>query len=256
MELGHGTKGNTWVYGHGECLKMAVFGEAVKSLFIAEGIDPERIVVTGNPKFDKLYYSKSHNCRQKVCEKWDISPEKDIIVLLTQYNVEAKIWSAVQRRNFVLAITKAVAAIPNTQLIIKLHPPLESEEDYQEIVRDLIPRPAICKYTSLSELLNASSLVLAGGSTAALEAMAIEKPVVMVNLFNDFGPDYFQDSGAIHAEREADILPAIERALYDSQLREEMARSMEIFVHEQAYIQDGYSSARIANLIRDMATSK
>lgn len=256
FELRYSTRGKVGVYGHGECSKMALFGDAVKEMFILEGIDPKRILVTGNPKFDKVYYSKDSNCKQKVCKKWHIPPDKEIILLLTQYMVEAKIWSPEQRRKFVLAIVSATAALPNTQLIIKLHPPTESEEDYQEIVRDLTSQPIICKYASLPELLNACDLAITVSSTAALEAMAIGKPVVIVNLFNDTGTSFYRGSSALFVEREEDILATMQKALYDPQTREEMSKPMKKFVYEQAYLQDGQASKRIADLIRSMVADK
>ena len=254
FELRYGTRGKSGIYGHGECVKMALFGDTVKKMFISERIDPERIVVTGNPKFDKVYYSRDSNCKQKVCERWGIPPDKEIILLLTQYFVEAGHWDRKQRRQFTLAVIKAVSTLPDTQLIIKLHPPSENEEDYNEIVKGLIPPPIICKYASLPELLNACSLAITVSSTAALEAMAIGKPVVIVELFNDSGDSFYKESGALFAEREEDISSAMQKALYDPQTREEMAKSMEKFVYQQAYLQDGQASKRIADLIVSMVT--
>lgn len=256
FEFKHGTRGKVGVYGHGECSKIAVFGDAVERMLVSEGVNPERIVVTGNPKFDKNLKYRNLNCKGRVCQRWQISEDKDIILLLTQYFVESKIWSAEQRRKFVLAIANATAALPKTQLIIKLHPPIENEEDYQEIVKDLSPPPIICKYASLPELLNACSLAITVSSTAALEAMAMGKPVVIVDLFSTPGSSFYKGSGALFAEREEGILPAIQKALYDPQTREEMAKSMEKFVYQQAYLQDGQASKRIADLIRSMAADR
>lgn len=250
-------RGKPGIFGHGECQKMALFGNAVKKMFISEGIDPKRIVLTGSPKFDQVYYSKDGNSKQLVCEKWDIPADKEIILLLTQYFVEAGIWSSEQRRSFVTAVANAVALIPNTQLIIKLHPPHENEEDYNEIIRNLSIDPIVCKYAPLSELLNACSLAITVSSTAALEAMVLGKPIVIVDLFDiECGSSFYKGSGSLYVEDELEILPALQKALYDPRTRENMKKSMDEFVHEQAYLQDGRASERISNLIRDMASCK
>lgn len=253
LESRYSLRGKRRIYGHGQCSKMALFGEAVKRIFISEGIAPERIVVTGNPKFDEVYYSKDSACKKKVCERWNIPTDKTIILLLTQYLVEVGRWTTEQRRKFVLAVANAAAVLPNTQLIIKLHPPHESEGDYQEIVKGSPHAPIICKYASLPELLNACSLAVTVSSTAALEAMATGKPVVIVNLFNDSEVSFYKDSGALFVEREENILPAMQKALYDPQTREEMAKSMKDFVYQQAYLQDGQASKRVADLIIQLA---
>jgi UDP-N-acetylglucosamine 2-epimerase len=253
FELIYGTKWKRRFYGLGECSKIAMFGDAERDILLSEGIAPERVVVTGNPKFDKVFYSRGNNCRPSVCEKWDIPANKEIILLLTQYMVEGGIWTPEQRRNFVLAIAEAADGLPNTRLIIKLHPPIEKEKDYHEIVKDLPSPPVICKYEPIHKLINASSLVITTESTAGLEAMAAGKPVIIADLYHEFGAaSFYHGSGAIHVEREEDFSPAISRALYDPQAREEMRSSMESFVYEKAYLQDGQACRRIVDLITEM----
>ena len=255
LEWRYGTRWNLEIYGHGECSKMAVFGHAVKRTLLSEGIKPERIVITGNPKFDKLFYSRDGNCKQKVCEKWGIPIDNEIILLLTGQYVEGGMWSPYQRRKFILAIAHAVATLPHARLVIKLHPPQENKQDYNEIVKDLPYPPIICKYAPIHELLNACSLAMSVSSAAALEAMSLGKAVVLVNLFNDAGALFYRGSGALFAEKEEDILPAINKALYDSLTKNKTAKSMENFVYQQAYLQDGQASKRIADLITEMAAA-
>jgi hypothetical protein len=82
--------------GHGGCSKMAVFGDATKELFVSEGVSPERIVVTGNPKFDYLFSAEGRNCKSRVCQRYGIPEDKDIILLLTDYFVESGRWTPEQ----------------------------------------------------------------------------------------------------------------------------------------------------------------
>lgn len=257
FELKYGARWNGVYPGFGECLKIAAFGETAKEFWISNGIDPGRVVVTGNPKFDRLYHSNSNNCRENVYKKWNIPTDKNIILLLTQYFVEAKIWNPEQRRLFVHSVANAVAELPNAQLIIKLHPPHEDVEDYNRIVKDLSSHPIICKYAPLADLLHACSLAITTSSTVALEAMALGKPVVIANLFGDgTGASFFKNCGAPFVERAEDILPAMQKILYYPKIRDNMMASMAKFVYQQAYLQDGQASKRIACLIRDLIASK
>jgi glycosyltransferase involved in cell wall biosynthesis len=253
FELKYGNRGKNHIYGHGECRKIAVFGDAVKRMLLSEGIASERIVVTGNPKFDRIFYSGRENLKEKVCRKYHIPPEKDIILLLTQYFVEEGIWTPEQRKDFILAVAGASARLPDTQLIIKLHPPYENEEDYKLIVKGLAPEPVVCKYADLPELINACSLAITVNSTAGLEAMAMGKPVLIVD---DHPYSLFSGSGALFAKTLNDISPAMQKALYDPQTREEMRKSISKFVFDQAYLQDGQASWRIADLIKNMVNNK
>ncbi len=254
LELRYGAKGRKLgLYGHGGCSKMAVFSNAVKELRVSEGIEPERIVVTGSPKFDEVFYYRKVDCKQRICEQWGIPQEYEIITLLTQNFVGY--WGVEQTRKFVLTIAKVTMSLPNTKLIIKVHP-VEFEDEYHEIAKELDFTPIICKNIILPELLGASSLIITVSSTAAIEAMAAEKPVIIVNLFNEPWPLFYKGSGAMYVDREEDILPAVKKALFDPQAREEMRAATEKFVYEQAHLQDGQASKRIADLILSMSTNQ
>jgi hypothetical protein len=237
--------------GTGNSRKMAVFGETTKELFLSEGVEPERIIITGNPKFDGVYNSTLVNCKANVCKKFGIPEDKKIILLVTQYFVEAAYWSVEQRKKFVTLIADAAASLPDTSLIIKIHHPLEKENEYQEIAKGINSRPVVSCYDDTSELLSACDLVITVNSTAALEGMAIKKPVVIVNLYNN-NVSFFNGSSAIFVTKEQEVLPAMQKALYDQKTREEMIKKSDEFVYKRAYLQDGKASERIAKLMISM----
>lgn len=249
FQLLYGSKGRLGSFGHGGCARMALLGEATRELLVAGGIANDRMVVTGSPKFDRIVHFSEQGSTENIRERWNIPGDRDIVLLTTQDFVGSKLWDEQRNRKFVRAIARAAAALRNVHLIIKLHPPGESRRMYHEHVADITPRPTVCKDTSLHELIRASSLVLTVSSTAALEAMAIGKPVMIVDLFNDPGASLFRRSGAIYVVREEEILPAMEKGLRDKGLRELMAHAMQRFVYRQAYLQDGQAAARIAKVI-------
>jgi len=237
--------------GHGGCSKIAVFGDAMKELLISEGVSPEHIAVTGNPKFDFIYYAKESNYKSELCQSWGTPNDEDIILLLTDYLVEFGMWTVKQRKHFVMAIAEAVAKLPGCKLVIKIHPLLESESDYLEITKDIPEPPLICQDASMPELLNACSVGITVMSTAGLEVMAMGKPLLVVNLFNDIIL-FDEASGAIVVRSEDDLLPVLETVLYEG-LSEETKETADKYVYQQAYIQDGKAANRIANLIIQMA---
>jgi hypothetical protein len=238
--------------GHGGCSKMAVFGDATKELFVSEGVSPERIVVTGNPKFDYLFSAGGRNCKSRVCQRYGIPEDKDIILLLTGYFVEFGLWTLGQRKQFITAICQAASKLPQAKLIIKLHPAVEREADYQEIVKELPEPPIICQDVLLWELLHACSVAITVNSTTGLEAMAVGKPLMIVNFFED-GTPFDETTGAVVVREEDDLLPALETILYNG-LSKEMKEKASKFVYQNAYVQDGKAAKRIADLIVQMAT--
>lgn len=239
------------IEGHGGCSKMAVFGNVIKEVLVSEGISPERIVVTGNPKFDYLFYAQGDDCKSKVRRRYRIPDDKDIALLLTDFLVEIGLWTSGQRKQFILAICQAISKLPQYKLIIKLHPAVEKEADYQEIVRDLAEPPVICQDVPLWELLHACSLAITTLSGAGLEAMAAGKPLMIVNLFKDDIP-FDETSGAVIVRKESDLLPALEAVLGNG-LSAEIKEKASQFVYQNAYLQDGKAAKRIADLIVQMA---
>lgn len=242
------------IYGHGACSKMAVFGPAVRDMLVREGVDPARIVVTGNPKFDLVYHGKSLGCKQKVYNQWGIPIGDKLVILFTQYFVEEGKWTKEERADFVASVAKAVAAVPSTRLIIKLHPPYEKEIEYREIINGLNmePQPIVCTYVPVYELANACDAAITVSSTAALETMAARKPVIIVD--RDASCAFFSSSGAVYVRRDQDIAAIIETLLYDSNARNKVLASQDDFVFRQAYLQDGHATDRIVRLIAEMAS--
>ena len=240
--------------GHGGCSRTAVFGDSNEELFVSEGISPERIVVTGNPKFDYLFSANGTDCKSNVCQRYRIPQDKAIILLLTGYFVEGGGWTSGQRKQFIMAICEATSKLPQSKLIIKLHPVVEKESDYQEIIKDLPEPPIICRDVPLWELLHACSLTITVTSTGGLEAMAASKPLVTVNFFNNESP--FTEASGATVVREADeLLPALQTILHQG-LSEEKKKAAADFVYQNAYVQDGKAAKRIADLIVGMAAER
>jgi UDP-N-acetylglucosamine 2-epimerase len=238
--------------GHGGCTKIAVFGSADKELFVSEGVSPESIVVTGNPKFDYLFPAKWNGSKSKICQRWGIPEDKDIVLLLTAYFVEDGLWTSKQREQFITAICQATSKLPQSKLVIKLHPTLEKEADYQQIIKELAEPPIICQNVPLPELLHACTLAITITSTAGLEAMAVGKPLVIANFFGD-ETLFDEKSGVTIINKEEDLLPALESILHQG-LSEEVKEAASKFVYQHAYVQDGKAATRIADLIVQMAS--
>ena len=236
--------------GHGGCSKIAVYGNAIKELLISEGVNPDSIIVTGNPKFDALYSVKANGNNTNLRETLGISNDEKVVVLLTDYLVEIGLWTERQRTQFIKVIVEAANNLPMCKLIIKIHPLSEREEDYLKIVKNESKQPIICRNVFLPELLNTCDLAITLMSTAGLEAMAMGKILVVVNLFNNLSP-FNEAGGAIVVRKKEDLLPAL-KVLLSQGLDAAMKQNADKYVYQQAYVQDGKAANRIANLIIQM----
>ncbi len=152
------------------------WGEAQKQALIEKGAPAERVLVTGNPQWDRLAPALGalpplEVCREEIAGQLRI-PTGVFWVTFT---------SQAASRSFFPAILDAVRRLPESVLIVKVHPG-EQVDDY----RTMIPtadraRCRVVKRIDLHTLLRASDVVLTYTSTTNLEALAVGTPLCIVD---------------------------------------------------------------------------
>jgi len=247
---------NAEKYGHGNCLKMAVYGDAVKRKFINEGIKEDKIIVTGNPKFDKIYQNKNETDKEKICAEFTIPKEKKIILLVTQSFVELKLWNNEQRNQFLSVILKATEKLSNTQLLIKIRFPYEQKENYLEFFKDSGNPTIICQTNPIEELLGLCDVVLTVSSSVGLEAMAYQKPLIIIDLFNESGNTFYKNCGVPIVTNEQELFQNLHSVLTNEIFLKNILIRGQNFVKEQAYLQDGQAASRIADVIINLTNNR
>jgi len=236
---------------HAEGLNIAVISPFARKAYISMGGSPEKIFVTGQPRFDLLYQKQLDEDQLK--SELGIPKDKGLITLATQPSPSLRIWGEGLYERVVTAVARAMAKFPEKQLILKLHP-AETGVECRQILNQIgYSQAIICQDVDIHQLLNASDLLIAVHSTVALEAMLLDKPVITMNLSKqpDFFP-YAESGAALGVYQEADLAPAMKRALYDPKIRNELEQNRKRFVEEHAYKLDGQASQRVADLINQL----
>jgi UDP-N-acetylglucosamine 2-epimerase len=246
-------RGYSYTYGRGESSKIALFGDNTKNLLVGEGVSPDRLMVTGSSKFDDLLQYKDSSVKESLKEKYDVPSDKKVVLVLTSWFVEAGLWTVEMRRFFISEIAKACVNFKDVQLVFKLHAPHENKRDYINLLKDYPLSPLIYDTESLHELISISDVVVSVSSTAALEALALDKPCLIVNLDN--GSKIFKDGGVLFIEKTDSIPSALEKLVYHPWNTVDLEK-MRKFVYDEAYKIDGKSSMRISELIREMVSKK
>ena len=235
-----------------EGLNIAVMSSFAREAYISMGVPPERLFVTGQPAFDMIWRTEFD--RNRVMLELGVPDNKGIVVLATQPFVEFNFWTKKEREEFVMAVVRAMVEFSDKQLVVKLHPS-EKVETYQEIFHGMDENQVIIsRDVALYQLLDACDLLMTVHSTVALEAMILDKPVITINLSGK--PDLFpyaESGAAIGVYTEEDIVPAIQKAMYDSAAGDELKRKRKEFVYQHAYKPDGQASKRVAELIIRLA---
>ena len=230
--------------------KIAVFGDYYKDLFINySSYSPDKVVVTGQPKNDYLARADEIFDKNKLCNKLGINPNEKIVVWITQTHG----LTLDENRKNVSCVYNALRLLKNTRLIIKLHPGENQKAPLYRENKLIKPIIIAAKDADTNELLYACDVMITKNSTTTIEAMILNKPVIILNLSNQ--PDYvpYAESGAAAGVyKEEDLLPTLKKVLYDSQFRKKFEKNRKKFVYEHAYIQDGKASKRVSDLIMQM----
>jgi UDP-N-acetylglucosamine 2-epimerase len=231
---------------HLQADKIAAMGKRIKDIYIASGLERDRIVVTGVAHFDHLF-NRDKERDSQVLLGCNVALNKRIIVFTTD-NI-----SVSETEQMLNGVINAVLKIEDIQLVIKVHP-REEIAIYQAVAEKYHDsRIIVVKDVDLYALISNCELLITKYSTTALEAMMSDKPVVTINLSGEPDPvPYATEGAAIGVYHYQDIEPAILKALYDEETRSRLKAGRDEFVRNWAGEPDGKASQRIVMLMKEM----
>jgi hypothetical protein len=235
--------------------KTAVYGPVHKHMLTKLSAYPEgSVVVTGQPRYDRLKHVERLYSRERFLRKYNIDLNDKIILWTTQCHA----LSADENRRNLRCVLEVVRDLTNVTLIIKQHP--GEGMNHTRMIKDYL-----VKYKTNAvmtpgdsdtyEQLYACDLMISRTSTTVIEAVALDKPVIMLELVADASPiglDYVKEGVAIKVCTEEELCPAIEKLLVDDS---QLARNRKHFVEKYLYKLDGKATARLVNLISKMMRS-
>lgn len=231
--------------------RTAVYGPYHKKLLTQESSYPEdRVIVTGQPRYDIFSNMDKIYKKASSCKKYGIDPKNKIILWTTGGDdVFTKDLSI---------ICDAIKKKKNIELIIKQHPNASIEET--NLIKKYISNYRLNaiippKKSDTYELLFICDLLLTKASTTAMEAVALDKPIIIFD-FEGNGKDivgYVKEGVALSVIDQKELDKAIETLLIDdSELRINRQR----YISNYLYSIDGASSQRVVSLIKEMINSR
>ncbi len=244
--------------------KMACWGEYCKARYVEESrLNGQDIVVTGSPTLDRLKRLESHEAGPRVRRKLRVASSDRIVTfaatpfhLGSRGGIIGEHCTRDQLESVLGAILRALNGVEDIHLVVKLHhtdPHLCHVREFIRL-RNFAQPNSVVKMFDIHSLMKSSDVILSMGSTAVLEAIVMETPVVLINFTGrpDAGP--YARWGAVTAVRhEGDLRAAIEQVLSD---REEVLRQTrpgrERVVRELACGADGHSGRRCVSLVEEL----
>ena len=235
--------------------KVAVDGQYCKDMLVNKGNNPDKVVITGQPRFDPIPLKNKIFERESICKEFNLDSKTRLITIFT---TSAVIFNRGKDKMLLLkGIFKAMKALQEVHLVIKIRPDREfSDEIYKRIADELgLKNLTILKNANLWKLLYISDAVIVTKSTVGYEAIIMERPVIQDRISKSERDymDYTKDGAAIPIYDIGHIKGVIEDALYNQEVKKALEEGRKKFISYHAYRVDEQSSKRVASLIEDIS---
>lgn len=220
--------------------------ESAEANLLSEGVDPARVLVTGNPVIDALY-----EAIDSAAPGPDFLSDLDDgarLVLVTTHRRES--FGGPLRR-----ICRAVRAITEThddvRVVLPVHPnPTVSETVHAELAE--VPRVQLVAplgYAELARTLDRAHLVLTDSGGIQEEAPALGKPVLVLRDVTERTEGVEAGTARLVGTRATDIVGAARELLVDSAAYAAMSHAVNPYG-------DGYAAPRIVQALVDDAVAR
>ena len=211
-------------------------------------IKDEKLIVLGNPRYDKLLNSqKTFFNNNTLLFAFDFG--------MTAYSLAGDDTNESEKLKKVFEEScQILNNISDKNLIVKLHPGVIPTFDVQKIIKKINPSIPVYKSQLVIDLLqNCDVLINVGFSTILLEAMILGKPTITIMTDH---VDQYQDDGIIKNEitkpvyTSKELEAAINSMIHDKKFRENYVRKGNEFV--QSYLSNpGTASDALVKYLND-----
>jgi hypothetical protein len=226
--------------------KTALYGKYYERILIRQSAYPKsRLVITGQPRYDVIQSASDIYYKQDFCRRYNLDPSKNFALLITQPFPIKK-----ARTEFVIPTSQALKQIENLQIIVKPHPS-ESAHWYADLLtRHGIEATVLSPKSDTIEALSISDLVIAVNSTTIIEALLLNKPVVVVNLSNfpEVLP-WVSNGAAIEVNNADALLQTFQNVLEGGQIMQTLSEGRQRFLKDQIYKNDGKATNRVIETV-------
>lgn len=224
-----------------------LYGNKYKEILSKNSTYPQNsLIVTGQPRYDLMYNLKKSFDKSQFMEQYKLQPP--IIVWMS----DSTVLSEIETQYTIESFLRVLEDMPEICLFIKPHPIDPVTAIYDPLLK--YKNVILSKEVNTYHLIEASSLVITKDSTTGMEAVALNKPLIVLNLSGTPDVvDYVEEGVALGVYREEELLPAIKKLLNDDRkLRENRDKYIEGFLLKV----DGESSRRAAKFVEGVLEQK
>lgn len=152
-----------------------------KKYLTAEGVEPNKIIVRGSPKYEyiqKKRINKIKILRDFFSNKKIVLSKKARKILITTNPITDE-----SNKVILIKVINVLKKFENIQLIIKLHP-RESGIIQSKILRDLKYNAIVVKNVNIFEIIKTADILITHQSATILDSMVIGTPIICLDFIN------------------------------------------------------------------------
>jgi hypothetical protein len=194
------------------------------------------LVVAGSPKLDALAATIGRltpDDRARLRSELGAGSNQHVVVVAAKFR---------QMGESFTALVRTVSAMPDVRLVVKPHP-AETADPYREAAAGVADIHVASPTADLASLLAVARALVTVNSTAAIEAMPLGVPSLVLGLPNNLSP--FVEAGVMAGARTDDeIDQAMRRLLLDEAARATLMEAARRFIDEHGIRADGQSGPR------------
>jgi hypothetical protein len=232
----------------------AVYGEHdLGTLTKLSSYPAEAVVVTGQPRYDRLASILKGPSPEQMRALLQLPVEGKIVLWLTQSHA----LGAAELERTADEVFSAAAALEGAAVIVKQHP-AETMAHTAALQSANLARSGraiiIDRRLDTLEVIRASDVVITKHSTSGVEAAALDKPLIVLNLGG--APDvagYVREGIAVGVYTQGELAPAIRRLLRGE---DPTTASRPAYVKRHLHAIDGLAGRRVAEVVARMINRK
>jgi hypothetical protein len=228
----------------------AVYGSYYYNLLTGISSYPkDSVIVTGQPRYDHLFAVEQKYLRNQVISKYKINPNSKIILWTTQCHGLSMKENNVNFETVFDCIDNIKEEIT---LIIKQHP--GETNRYTKMIHRILKKYKInviitAKDADTYELIYACDVLMTKSSTTVLEAILLDKPVIVLNLSGEQDViNFVQEGVAKGVYNRTSLEPTIVNLLNNDDLKTYRQK----FISQYLFKNDGMATSRVIQAINSI----
>jgi glycosyltransferase involved in cell wall biosynthesis len=237
--------------------RIFVYGDIHRQELLDRGIEAGRIVVCGDPNLDgrARQTGKIHPALKARLGLRDGAPWILVVTSGPGHRISHK-----HHETLITNLLGLARAIPQVPLVIKLHRK-DRLAYYQSLLKassglplHVVPHGAAGYPSDIFDWLQGCGMILTGASTTAIEAMAMDIPVITMDYCGELYRIDFIDAGAtIHVTDASGLVAAVKQVLATGRSPKDVQTRVEEFLKGTYFALDGRSSQRAAESLQELA---